>query len=49
MRLTVVEGTARDGQARKPVRLGLMQGKMTVPEDLLAPMSEDELRDWYGK
>ena len=49
VRLTVVGGTAGDGQARKPVRLGLMQGKMTVPEDLLAPMSEDELRDWYGK
>ena len=49
VRLTVVGGTAGDGRARKPVRLGLMQGKMTVPDDLLAPMSEDELLDWYGK
>ncbi len=27
---------------------GLLTGKMKVPERLLEPMSEDELRDWYG-
>jgi len=33
---------------RKPRRLGLLEGKMTVPARLLEPMSPDELADWYG-
>ena len=28
--------------------LGQLAGKMTVPARLMEPMSEDELRDWYG-
>ena len=34
---------------RKPRRLGLLEGKMTVPEGLLDPMSKEELRNWYGE
>lgn len=29
-------------------RLGHLEGKMTVPARLMEPMTEDELRDWYG-
>ena len=35
--------------ARKPRRLGLLEGKMRVPVDLLEPMSEAELEDWDGR
>jgi antitoxin (DNA-binding transcriptional repressor) of toxin-antitoxin stability system len=31
---------------RKPGRL---KGKLTVPARLMEPMSEEELKDWYGK
>lgn len=34
---------------RKARRLGLLEGKMTVPSRLLEPMSEEDLADWYGK
>ena len=34
--------------ARKPRRLGLLEGKMKAPADLLEPMTEVELEDWYG-
>ena len=34
--------------ARKPCRLGLLEGKMKVPDNLLEPMTEEELKDWYG-
>jgi antitoxin (DNA-binding transcriptional repressor) of toxin-antitoxin stability system len=27
---------------------GSLKGKMKVPARLMEPMSEDELRDWYG-
>jgi len=27
---------------------GRLAGKMTVPARLMEPMSEEELRDWYG-
>jgi antitoxin (DNA-binding transcriptional repressor) of toxin-antitoxin stability system len=27
---------------------GRLKGKMKVPERLMEPMSEEELRDWYG-
>lgn len=33
---------------RKPRRLGLLEGTMKVPERLLEPMTEEELKDWYG-
>jgi antitoxin (DNA-binding transcriptional repressor) of toxin-antitoxin stability system len=39
-------GAAR---ARKPRRLGLLEGKMEVPARLLEPMTAEELADWYGK
>jgi antitoxin (DNA-binding transcriptional repressor) of toxin-antitoxin stability system len=32
-------------QSRKPGRL---KGKLTVPQRLMEPISEQELRDWYG-
>jgi hypothetical protein len=35
-------------RARKPRRLGLLEGKMKVPARLLEPMSEEELADWNG-
>jgi prevent-host-death family protein len=28
--------------------LGRLKGKMQVPAKLMEPMSEDELKDWYG-
>ena len=34
--------------ARKPRRLGLLEGQMKVPAHLLEPMTEEELADWYG-
>ena len=42
---------APDGGVLPPrkVRLGLLEGKMTVPARLFEPMGEDELRDWYGE
>jgi antitoxin (DNA-binding transcriptional repressor) of toxin-antitoxin stability system len=33
---------------KKPRRSGLLEGKMKLPEGLLDPMTEEELRDWYG-
>jgi antitoxin (DNA-binding transcriptional repressor) of toxin-antitoxin stability system len=33
---------------RKPRRLGLLEGKMTVPARLLEPMTQEEVADWYG-
>jgi len=29
-------------------KLGHLEGMMTVPARLMEPMSEEELRDWYG-
>lgn len=37
-----------DERPRKPRRLGLLEGKMKVPERLMEPMTEEELKDWYG-
>ena len=37
-----------DQAARKPRRLGILEGKMKPPADLMDPMSEAELKDWYG-
>jgi prevent-host-death family protein len=35
--------------ARKPRRLGILEGKMKPPADLMEPMSEAELSEWYGR
>ncbi len=32
----------------KPRVPGQLKGKMQVPERLMEPMTEEELRDWYG-
>ncbi len=32
----------------KPRVPGRLAGKMKVPERLMEPMTEEELRDWYG-
>lgn len=40
------EGATEDGQVRMPGRL---KGKLTVPARLMEPMSEEELKDWYGE
>ena len=29
-------------------KLGQLTGKMTVPARLMEPMTEEELKDWYG-
>jgi hypothetical protein len=29
-------------------QLGHLRGKLKVPERLMEPMDEQELRDWYG-
>jgi len=46
VRLTYVEAAGL--APRKPRRLGLLEGKMKVPERLMEPMSDEELKDWYG-
>ncbi len=33
---------------KEPRVLGHLKGKMKVPARLLEPMSEEELKDWYG-
>ena len=33
---------------KEPRKLGHLKGKMQVPERLMEPMSEEELKDWYG-
>jgi antitoxin (DNA-binding transcriptional repressor) of toxin-antitoxin stability system len=33
---------------KEPRVLGHLKGKMQVPARLMEPMSEEELRDWYG-
>lgn len=45
VRLTPLQPGAK---LRRGRRLGLLEGKMKLPEGLLDPMSEEELRDWYG-
>ena len=48
VRLTVV-GAATDS-AGKPKRLGLLEGKVSPPPDtFFDPLTEDELKDWYGE
>ena len=47
VKLTPVEVVAP--VARKPRRLGLLEGKMKVPERLMEPMTDEELKDWYGE
>ena len=32
----------------EPRKLGHLRGKLVVPARLMEPMSEEELRDWYG-
>ena len=36
----------KPGQLKR--RLGHLEGKMTVPARLMEPMTEEELKDWYG-
>ena len=33
---------------KEPRKLGQLAGKMQVPARLMEPMTDDELRDWYG-
>ena len=33
---------------KEPRVLGHLKGKMKVPARLMEPMSEEELKDWYG-
>jgi hypothetical protein len=42
----LAEGRPQGRASRRPGRL---KGKLTVPARLMEPMSEDELKDWYGK
>jgi antitoxin (DNA-binding transcriptional repressor) of toxin-antitoxin stability system len=44
VRFLPVAGT----QARRVRRPGRLKGKLTVPARLFEPMSEEELRLWYG-
>lgn len=34
---------------KEPRKLGHLKGKMQIPARLMEPMSEDELKDWYGE
>ena len=47
VRLTPVPD-ASERVSRKARRLGLLEGRMEVPKRLMEPMSEEDLRDWYG-
>lgn len=40
------KGAAQGRAARRPGRL---KGKLVVPARLMEPMSEEELKDWYGE
>ena len=42
----LTRASKRSAGGRKPGRL---KGKIEVPARLMEVMSEDELRDWYGK
>jgi prevent-host-death family protein len=49
---------ARDGEPvamlvaiKRPAKkreLGFMRGKFSVPDDFFDPLTEEELRDWWG-
>ena len=45
IKLTPVFNSDRRTGTRK---LGHLQGMMTLPAGLMDPMSEEELREWYG-
>ena len=47
VKLTPV-GTQPDRIVKKR-KLGHLEGKMTVPARLMEPMTEEELKDWYGE
>ena len=34
---------------KEPRKLGHLAGKMKVPARLMEPMTEEELKDWYGE
>ena len=34
---------------QKPIRLGVFAGQVTISDDAFDPMTEDELKDWYGE
>lgn len=45
-RLTARQETAPAGRGKRT--LGHLKGKIQAPARLMEPMSEEELKDWYG-
>ena len=49
VKLQPVAGTAdQEGKSRPERRPGRWKGRLTVPARLLEPMTEEELKLWYG-
>ena len=49
VRLTVVESPAGPARPKPERRPGSWKGRLNIPdEELLAPLSDDELKHWYG-
>ncbi len=48
VRLQVVSCDAARSSEHKRRRFGRLAGKIAVPEGLLDPMTQEELKEWYG-
>lgn len=36
-------------EVRGPIVLGAFEGEFEIADDAFAPMTEEELKDWYGE
>jgi prevent-host-death family protein len=43
--IAILTAFKKAGQKRQ---LGLMRGRFNLPDDFFDPLSEEELRDWWG-
>ncbi len=48
VRLTRISAPTEPSSSTEKRQLGRYKGKYSVPERLMEPMSEEELRLWYG-
>jgi antitoxin (DNA-binding transcriptional repressor) of toxin-antitoxin stability system len=48
VRLQPVIKTSDQASPRKRRRFGRLAGQISVPAGMLDPMSEEELKEWYG-
>jgi len=38
----------RVSEPRREIRIGAYDGEFEIPDDAFAPLTEEELEDWYG-